>query len=142
VPTPRRPGKFRARAVSRIAPVRRVSPLLDVVIDGAASSSDRVRCLLPASVDRRPSTGVRRPASVVRRPSSVDRRLWTGVRRPSTDPLNSRHSIFTPGPDPLSLVPSRLGRPPAFTLIPITVSTLPDQVDHEPTSYPNPPIAG
>jgi len=64
-------------------------------------------------------------------------------RRPSTDPLNSRHSIFTPGPGaslPRS-VPTRV-RPPAFTLIPITVSTLPDQVDHEPASYPNPPIAG
>ena len=49
----------------------------------------------------------------------------------STDPLNSRHSIFKHHVDLLPLVTTR---PHTFTLIPITVSTLPEQADHEPDS--------
>ena len=48
--------------------------------------------------------------------------------------LNARHPIFTvaPGSAPT----------PAFTLIPITDSTLPGQVDHEPASPLRSTVAG
>lgn len=60
------------------------------------------------------------------------------------DPLNSRHSIFTPFPaSPHPTTPRPVPtRPPTFTVIPITVSTLPGQVDREPpTSLLRPTVS-
>jgi len=51
--------------------------------------------------------------------------------------LNARHSLFTPRPQlppSLSLTPTP---PTTFTLIPITLATLPDQVDREPGGRPH-----